>query len=851
MSFHWNLSSDEEEEQGLEELWKKAAQANDNESRDLEDNDDEEENDGMFSFLPSASGPSVAKLPSGGFNDFEDADNEDEDDSVNWEDAQEEDNSEEQDGKPAAKNSTDIAIKRPLKAVTIDLDKRAEEEKSKDEKKRPKKARKSYKHASLPQHVRFLLDNLHKTHLLALVSHALFNSSQCSDELLLPVAYSLIPDTILSNLSHDQEATGFSVPSLSQLRDFCQFFFDLANNAEHRLQQTLQANAAAGAPRMNASSRRGVKRNRSWGNSESNNKHLSLDNQLAQGSPAKRLIEYCSYLAMTQSEDPQLFMEQLNLPMLMNQVWSTTDKVNLLIAMARSIGWRARYAVAVEPTKRDLDMNHPIFKTATINVFHAISTWSRPTSNKNRKSKEVIDVDAKPTGSPKKTAKRRPINKKEEKPAQFNIDLLTASGDDSLVVGWVEILSRIDASTRRGRRKSENASGGSRPKMRWVHVDPHYEAFDDPGRAETHLFELYQQREQLLQGESLNPKGLKKRNSGGKSKRRRPVAYVVAVEHYGDSSDSQEQQKRITDVTPRYASSMVESIKLRGITPKQQAKLLSNQGGSWWSKTIKILNASFKGVAGKVSPSKLMYSDTKDKTTKQSGKNSEAAIDITSDNEEPTKQNSNAPHDYEEEEDVVESFEKEELSKSVKNEALPTSKEKFKNHPLYVIPSVMKKTEVLAPDAKKRICGIFKGEKVYSRSDVSEALLEKKWLYKGRKVRKDEMKKPVKRVKGRAKTSKGGAASFKALTTYGVGKENDGSSESERKQLDQASKPLDDGMQDLYAIWQTDAWSPPFVGPSDSIPVNEYKNVELELLNPGLTHIPEPGVAAVAKQLGM
>ena len=60
-----------------------------------------------------------------------------------------------------------------------------------------------------------------------------------------------------------------------------------------------------------------------------------------------------------------------------------------------------------------------------------------------------------------------------------------------------------------------------------------------------------------------------------------------------------------------------------------------------------------------------------------------------------------------------------------------------------------------------------------------------------------------------------------------------------------------DGKEDIFASWQTDPWSPAPVGPTDPIPVNEYKNIELELLNPGLVHIEERGIAKVAKQLGM
>ena len=206
--------------------------------------------------------------------------------------------------------------------------------------------------------------------------------------------------------------------------------------------------------------------------------------------------------------------------------------------------------------------------------------------------------------------------------------------------------------------------------------------------------------------------------------------------------------------------------------------------------------------------------------------------------------------DGEDEEDVADSFEKQELATSAITEALPTSKEMYKNHPMFLIPSVLKSNQVLAPDAKKRIRGFFKGEFVFSRSDVSEALTEKKWLYTGRKVRKNELKNPIKRVKKRA-VGGNGRGSFKALRSYGFGKDNDGSNDSRQRQLDLASKPLCDGMENLYAVWQTDPWSPPRVGPGDKIPVNEYKHFERELLNPGLAHVDIPFIAKVAKQLGM
>lgn len=47
-------------------------------------------------------------------------------------------------------------------------------------------------------------------------------------------------------------------------------------------------------------------------------------------------------------------------------------------------------------------------------------------------------------------------------------------------------------------------------------------------------------------------------------------------------------------------------------------------------------------------------------------------------------------------------------------------------------------------------------------------------------------------------------------------------------------------------------WSPPRVEPHEQIPMNEHRNVELALLNPGLVHIDVPGAAVkAAKQLGV
>jgi xeroderma pigmentosum group C-complementing protein len=232
--------------------------------------------------------------------------------------------------------------------------------------------------------------------------------------------------------------------------------------------------------------------------------------------------------------------------------------------------------------------------------------------------------------------------------------------------------------------------------------------------------------------------------------------------------------------------------------------------------------------------------------TQPSGVNEQEAINVDEDDDrKPAAVHTAVTHDPF---DSLADHEREELNQCSKKEAIPTSKAAFRTHPLYVIPSELGKTEVLHPDASKRVVGVFKGQLVYRRSDVSTALTAKKWLYEGRKVLDTELAKPIRRLKARKIPT---STSFKALKSYGVGVSNDGSEDQRKQVIADASKPLEDGMEDLYAHWQTEDWSPPWLGPMDDIPVNEYRNVELALLNPGLVHIDQRGIATVAKKLGI
>ena len=363
MSFHWdNASSDDEDEEGLEALWTKAAQDQEDENdKDNEDDTDQDKDDGgLFAFdvamgSVTTQSPSVARLPSGFENESED------EESVDWEDADHGtshtksipvDDTGDGDQKLAANNSNGQT--RQLQPVTIHIGKSAKDSTKKDSDKKDAKeqkttTRRKYRFQSLPNNVQFLLEHLHKTHWLALTSHVMFHSSHlCSNELVLPVAHSLIPQCFWdsnNNTNNDNTEGAHSsknedqndgVPSLDELRHFGQWYFDLIHNAETRRRQTLRGNAAAGAPRLTGAavggSRRTSPRKRKAMMDQESVENVSSTNiRDDQPSSTVQLLNYCSYLAASQSEDPQVWQQQQDAAL----SWSRSDQVSLFIAMTR------------------------------------------------------------------------------------------------------------------------------------------------------------------------------------------------------------------------------------------------------------------------------------------------------------------------------------------------------------------------------------------------------------------------------------------------------------------------------------------------------------------------------------
>ena len=384
----------------------------------------------------------------------------------------------------------------------------------------------------------------------------------------------------------------------------------------------------------------------------------------------------------------------------------------------------------------------------------------------------------------------------------------------------------------------------------WVSILPAQESFDKPEDVESILAWMEVEGEKSKGRCDMDGTPMRKERKGSKSKsptkqwhpaKTSPVSYVLAVEHVAlplksstnlssDSDYLTQQLKgvRLTDVTPRYANTWSRTLRLRGASGKEIAAGGGRCVDQWWSESLKRMNAH---CASKSKPQKstipLPCSVTKSKSS--TGK----AIDVI----ELESSDESDADEHEQAETMT-------LAVDIKTQKIPTSKAQFKQSPFFVIPSVLNSTEVLHPNARERICGVFKGELVYRRSDVSKALRATKWLYQGRKVKEVELSNPVKQIKAKKRTAVKG---FTALSSYGTSEE---AQEINLQSMNFESEG-DSDLVNLYSVWQTDPWSPPYVGPNDEIPTNAYKNVELALINPGLTHLDQPRLAPIARKLGI
>ncbi|RKP08465.1 hypothetical protein THASP1DRAFT_29729 [Thamnocephalis sphaerospora] len=157
------------------------------------------------------------------------------------------------------------------------------------------------------------------------------------------------------------------------------------------------------------------------------------------------------------------------------------------------------------------------------------------------------------------------------------------------------------------------------------------------------------------------------------------------------------------------------------------------------------------------------------------------------------------------------------------SEKMPTTVSEFNNHPLYALERHLKKFEILSP--REPVIGHIRGEPIYPRSCVKQLHTAEAWLKEGRQIKKGEM--PVKEVKSRAVTLL-----------------------SRREQV-MAQMEGYEKLSGLYGYWQTEPYAaPPVV--SGKIPKNGYGNIDLfqpEMLPPGGVHLPQRGIAKIARKL--
>ena len=700
-----------------------------------------------------------------------------------------------------------------------------EDDNEKDPQPPAKKKRRVNKVLRMSKQNRRMLLDVRRSLMLASVAHA--TQSSPSDEaqsLMFHVALSIIPEQYHP---HEDE-TGVIIPTKQNLQSFLRWFFQLVNRAGRRRRDGPVGGVSSSRRRSRSSKGRKVNSALVTPDTEDGALHTQ-SRQNPSASTTECLLRLLTCLSPTSEIDsPEA---------------TSREKVLLLLAMTRSIGWRSRYVTSLEPMSLQLTVDHPLLAKSGVKstsdmklIQKLLRTMSDNGMLGGGRKREIdvinlLDSESDDDGDKKPAAIEPRVALPEESPTEEN---------PSSLLSWVEILcSDVDAAKQM---PSKAKVGKAKTSAKWVPVHPEQESVD-----------ACEEVESILAWREVHDDCGKKRCASNEVKskgkwfkappslrdanlfsRKVPVSYVLAVENTHRANAC----VRLTDVTPRYSGTWSQTLRLRGASVKELRNGAGKCPDEWWAATLKKLNG--RQVNKTHSKRPTVRSVTK---VKSKGKVVDV-LELDSSDDDDDKKPA-ASHDEFDSGDEHDAIEAKELKGEALKEQIPTSKAKFKVSPFYVIPSVLGSCDVLHPDASKRLCGVFKGELVYRRSDVSKAQRAQKWLYQGRKVKQEELAKPAKQVKSRKKATKG----FQALESYGI---------SEEAQSDQIAA-IDaetgtsnvPGMDNLYGIWQTDPWSPEYVGPNDEIPRNEYRNVELALINPGLTHVDLPRVAPIARKLGL
>lgn len=275
----------------------------------------------------------------------------------------------------------------------------------------------------------------------------------------------------------------------------------------------------------------------------------------------------------------------------------------------------------------------------------------------------------------------------------------------STILSWVEVLC---------------ANSESNEKAKWVAIFPGintHKNYDAPLEAEVYLSQLTEKTDDknstpIPRKQSSKHKKVK---SSRKVARRKRVSYVIAVEH--SQSENPDFIVRFTDVTPRYASSWSHTMRLRGATGRELAESGGQCKDEWWADCLRTLNQRYWSKSSVKARMRDTNADAVSKSLKKSpiivtkSKSTDGheieMLEIASSSEDDKPDD---PHFNEFDEEGIDNTERKELEASISKEPIPKSKAAFKQHPQYVILSVLNATEVLHPDARKHICGVFKGE---------------------------------------------------------------------------------------------------------------------------------------------
>jgi xeroderma pigmentosum group C-complementing protein len=785
-------------------------------------------------------------------------------DNVDWEDADEEDdvdNEEQPDVESFPREGVTIHIGRrvgksncPDEINEQEVEKKNDDDVVQDKSAAMKRRRKPTVRVlrNITPQTKLLVLNIRRTHLLCSMIHSMRRSFLCSSggdsrsdvhdcdkrHELFNTALSLIPIQF-HTVQHTTNDT-FIIPTSTTVKQFCAWFFQFVNQAGNRRRRALGRNAAQGAATPTSAKKR-------------RRRNSTIRPSRPSVTTTSMILRRLRHLSPCYDDEPQMFIEQERLDPIEAVEGITTEEINLLfLTMVRSMGWRARYVTALEPISLTLTVDHPLFKTSS--------------------SSPVASLDAKkPASGRKKRQKKSAAAAARSESKADTVDLVSSGEEDDEeatkndLLSWIEVLQRKDKEEVGEKKEKDFASPTKKHAARWMPILVEQQTIDKPELVENILAWMRSETDNAnknstntaCKGKWTSKKKFDRGNAHQFSKKL-PVSYVIGVEHLSLTNTSSQdascsQGVRFTDVTKRYANTWSRTLSLRGATAKdikERGECVDN----WFQTSLKKFNKHFKPETTEQTPPGKNNTSMKRKAkspvrsvTKVKASNGKEVevLDLESSDDEDKKPASKCCVDSSEYDDH-EMNENEELNDNPAQEMIPKSKAAFKNHPFYVIQSVLSSKEVLHPDARKRICGVFKGELVYRRSDVSTALKAKKWLYEGRKVKVSEIEKPVKRVKARKKRQQKG---FQALESYGI---TESAQDEAIASIDEKKDDDDEQvMDDLYGKWQTEPWSPPYVSPSDPIPTNEFKNAEKELLNPGLTHMEQAGLGVIARKLGV